>query len=87
MRIEDITAEALAKASKDDLYQLRLRFIQFYGKHFEDKNAQLIGIIKRSDLLEKYKLLLKEIHGRGLKISRETALDRSVFRKAMFGLD
>ena len=61
MRIEDITAEALAKASKDDLYQLRLRFIQFFGKHFEGKDAQLIGVIKRSDLLERYRLLLKSL--------------------------
>jgi len=87
MRIEDITAEALTKAPKEKLYELRLRFIQFYGKNFEDKTTQKADAIKRSDLLERYRLLLKELHGRGLKVSRETALDRSVFRKAMFGLD
>ena len=87
MRIEDTTAEALAKAPKEKLYELRLRFIQLYGKNFEDKNVQIAGLLKRSDLLEGYRLLLKELHGRGLKVSRETALDRSVFRKAMFGLD
>lgn len=87
MRIEDITVEALAKESKENLYQLRLRCLQFYGKNFEKTNIQQIGILKRSDLLEGYRLLLKEIHSRGLRIAQETDLDRSVFRKAMFGLD
>ena len=88
MRIEDITTEILREVSKGELYRLRNNCLQFYNQNFEKNRVQKAKMLKRSDLLEAYWLLLNEIHDRGLKISlKDYALDRAVFRKERFGID
>ena len=91
MRIEEITKQDFGKKirgyHKKELYNLRLRCIQIYKKHFQDnfKSSSEDGI-DRSDLMEKYRILIHELRRRGLGYSTVTKLDRAIFKKAMTGL-
>jgi len=85
MRIEEITANKLKEAPDKELYSLRLRFVQLYNKNFKGNRNTRVGTLSRSDFLQKYRLLVKEMKDRGLTHAKVTDIDVEVFRKAMFG--
>lgn len=85
MRIEDITAEALGKADRRELHALRLRLNQLWGGNFARNAKQAAGELSRSDLVDKYKVLLAEFRRRGVPTSGKADLDRVLFKRAMFG--
>ncbi|MHA1288245.1 MAG: ATP-dependent DNA ligase [Candidatus Thorarchaeota archaeon] len=85
MRIEEITANKLKEAPDKELYSLRLRFVQLYNKNFKGNRNTKVGTLNRSDFLQKYKLLIKEMKDRNLTHAKVTDIDVEVFRKAMFG--
>jgi len=75
MRIEEITANKLKGAPDKELYSLRLRFVQLYNKNFKDNRNTRVGTLSRSDFLQKYKLLIKEMKDRGLTHAKVTDID------------
>ncbi len=85
MRIEEITANKLKEVPDRELYSLRLRFVQLYNKNFKGNRNTRVGTLSRSDFLQKYKLLVKEMKDRNLTHAKVTDIDVEVFRKAMFG--
>jgi len=86
MKIEDIKAETLKSVDDNELYVLRLRAINLYERHFYNSRCIRIGKLERSELLDNYQLLVSEMKERGLRYN-DKAIDRAVFRKAMFGID
>lgn len=86
MRIEEINNSKLSKAPKEELYSLRLRFIQLWSKNFQGNQKQTVGELNRSDFLDKYRLLVSEMGKRNLTHS-VSDIDRAAFRKAVWGLD
>ena len=86
MKIEDITPETVAKADKNELHALRLRFNQLWSKHFEGCQKSAVGTLTRELLLQQYGLLIKEIRKRTLTYYTK-AIDRALFKNAMMGLD
>ena len=70
MRVEDITPEALRNLSSGELKELRLRCRQLAGKYDTlGKREQLIRIDK-SNLEERYDLLMAEFDRRGIPYSK-----------------
>lgn len=86
MKIEDIKPDALKTVDDNELYVLRLRAINLYERHFYNSRCIRIGKLERSTLLDNYQHLTNEMKHRGLRYN-EKAIDRAVFRKAMFGID
>lgn len=86
MKIEDITPETIAKADKNELHSLRLRFNQLWSKHFEGCRKSAAGTLTRENLLQQYRILIKEIRKRKLTYYTK-AIDRALFKKTMMGLD
>lgn len=87
MKIEDVKTEALRRADDNELQIMRLRFIQLYNKNFFGNDRVEAGTLRRSDLLDKYQLLVREIKHRDLTYNSDRPIDRAVFRKSMFGID
>lgn len=86
MKIEGMTSEKLSKVSENELYTLRLRFIQLFNKWFKNNNRQKVGKLERNSFLDKYRLLLKEMNKRKLTHSVQS-IDRALFRKNVYGLN
>jgi len=96
MRIEDLTPENATAATVQDLIDLRYRAIQLYDAKFKGNNNQvakqvkkgrLIWALERSELLEKNKIIVRELRGRGEKQKDVHQIDRETFKKSMIGID
>ena len=87
MRIEDVTIEKVASISDVDLYNIRLRAVQIWDKHFAKTTAQTSGTISRAYLLDQYGAVKGEMSNRALRPAW-AAIDSYVLRhKMMEGLD
>ncbi|MBA7534306.1 DNA ligase [subsurface metagenome] len=86
MKIEEMTSEKLSKISDNELYSLRLRFIQLFNKHFKNNNRQEFGNLEKNSFLDQYGLLLREMNNRGMAHSVQS-IDRVLFRKNVYGLN
>jgi len=79
-------ARALRKCSSVHAQDVGIkRFVQLYNKNFKGNRNTRVGMLSRSDFLQKYKLLVKEMKDRNLTHAKVTDIDVEVFRKAMFG--
>ena len=81
-----MTSEELSKISDDELYSLRLRFIQLFNKWFKNNNRQKVGNLERNNFLDQYRLLLKEMNKRKLTHGVQS-IDRALFRKNVYGIN
>ena len=87
MRIEDVTIEKVASMPDMDLYNLRLRVVQIWEKHFAKTTTQHSGTISRAYLLDQYGVVKKEMANRALRPAW-AEIDSYVLRhKMMEGLD
>ena len=86
MKIEEINIKNLSNAPDKELYVLHLRFIQLWNKNFAGNRKIRIGSLERGNFLDKYKILIKEMDDRKLTYSTQ-GIDRSLFRKSIYGLD
>lgn len=86
MRIEEITRSKLSKAANNEVYGLRLRFIQLWDKNFQDNDNKKAGDLQRNDFLKRYKLLIDEMKKRKLNHSVKD-IDRALFRKVIWGIE
>ncbi|GAI73683.1 unnamed protein product, partial [marine sediment metagenome] len=86
MKIEEMTSEELSKISDNELYGLRLRFIQLFNKWFKNNNRQKVGKLEKNNFLDQYRFLLKEMNKRKLTHSVQ-GIDRALFRKNIYGLN
>jgi len=87
MRIEDVTIEKVASMPDMDLYNLRLRVVQIWEKHFAKTTMQHSGTISRAYLLDQYGVVKGEMSNRGLRPAWAD-IDSYVLRhKMMEGLD
>lgn len=78
--IEDITDEAIEKASVDELRSLRLRCMQVYNKHFQ-KDAESGEIdLTRDEVLDNYAVVVAEIRKREL-VMRSWDIDVALFKR------
>ena len=82
MRIEEIEKKSLEIVKNDELYSLRLRFLQLWGKNFTKGGNQIVGDLKKSEFLNKYKLLINKMNEQGL-IHSTQEIDRALFKKSM----
>ena len=82
LRVEDLTQEHLEKASDKELHVLRLRFMGLWNKHFDKNEDIVVGSLDRSDLITKYRMLLKVMRERDLEHSTE-GMDKEAFKRGM----
>jgi len=96
MKIEDITAETLMKATTPELRSLHVRCIQIYCRRFEENTAQraefkkhgeIVSAIERTPFLDNYGLLKQAMKARGIEVVWNHAIDKEFFRRAVRGLD
>jgi len=88
MHIEDIERDNLKTLSDKDLFSVRLRFIQVWNKNFRKSiGIPLVGGLSRSEILDRYELVAKELSARGLSVKRRGSIDLSLFHKTMVGID
>ena len=57
MRIEEITIEKAVALSDTELYNMRLRAVQIWDKHFAKTATPSSGTIMRSELLGQYEVI------------------------------
>lgn len=98
MRIEEIKKDAfsgiLKKSDDEGLKRLRFRFLSVFDKHFRDNSKDSVEVIhagdsavlKRDDLLDKYRMLVQTFKKNGL-IVKTQPIDRALFKRAMTGVD
>lgn len=98
MKIEDVTIEDLERTIKRtdnvSIRKLRMRFVQIYEKYFENNEAREVVMksghqemsLTRSDLLEKYSLVLREIKQRKLDVGSK-AIDTEIMKSFIWGFN
>jgi len=87
MRIEEIQKNTLTGLADNALFDLRLRVVQVYNKHFKPNSKTVLEGLTRTELFDKYSDLTVEIGKRGLK-GNWSDLDSALLRhKMMDGLD
>jgi predicted RNA-binding Zn-ribbon protein involved in translation (DUF1610 family) len=86
MRIEEINREKLERTSREELFSLRLRFIQLWNKYFKGNEKDIVGTLKRPELLEKHRILIREMKKRSLKVVVNEDIDKASVKKIM-GID
>ncbi len=93
MRINEITKKSLKNADNNELYSLRLRSIQLWGKSFKDDDSQLkchqyhnLGDLNKMEFLDRYKMLIEQMNKRGLTRSTHD-IDVALFKKSMLRVD
>lgn len=87
MKIEDVTKATLEQAEDHEVYALRIRFIQFYKKHFLGNTRKAMYDLAHDDMLGRYALLMREIDKRNLKNIRSHEIDVASFREALIGIN
>ena len=87
MRIEEITEETLKAIPERDLYNLRLRAVQVFDKHFRDSVVQSGGSLERGDFLKRYSVLRKEMDTRDMHPAWASVDSYLLRHKMMEGLD
>ena len=96
MKIEDLSASALAGLENGELTSLRNRFLHLYRHYYSDPNfieksdARLFTLPRRT-FINKYVLLRKELRRRNLRIASTWPLDEEVAERlaksGMTGID
>ncbi len=87
MRIEELTKELLQGLGERDLYNLRLRAVQIFNKHFRDSATPSAGSLERGDFLGRYALLRKEMDNRDMHPAWSEVDSYLLRHKMMDGLD
>jgi len=87
MKVEDITENSVKKVDDQELYNLRLRFIQLYNKNLKGREGGEVGGLGRLEFINRYQILIREMNKRNLTHSKTTELDIEAFKKAMTGVD
>jgi len=78
MRLEEISRRSLSQASSKELRSLRFRMIQLWNRNFKKNPDAIVGGLDRSCFLEKYRLILREMAARGIRINPIYHIDRFV---------
>jgi len=87
MKIEEVTKTVLGKAFDNDLYMLRVRFVNFYKKYFAGSRRKSMYGLQHDEVLNRYALLIKEFKRRNLRFVRGHEIDEAALRNTLIGFD
>lgn len=84
IRIERVTKENLKELVDHELSDLRVRFNQIWKSNFKGNQIEFVGALSRTDIEDKYRMLVKEMTLRRIPILEASLLDQHIFDKSIY---
>ena len=75
MRIENMKTSGVQKASKEELIDLRSRFLQVWKRLFQGNAVERAAGLTRKEFISKYRILVKELTKRKTPFKADSSLD------------
>jgi len=84
MRIEEITTKSLDRERSEELPPLRTIIDQLWKSNFHGNELKTSGVLGRNYLLQKYKILTKEMSKRGIYYKKLNTIESYIFNKSNY---